>query len=137
VCDGGHPYDAYDKVKELGGITTTNWKYLYDETIPPCDKAKANSVVTIREVKNILTEQEMIDYVLKKRTLAVFVAAQGFGLYVSGIYSSCTSEDYINHAVNIVGVNVVEKYWIVRNEACNCKRTRCSYSHCLYFDQSE
>jgi hypothetical protein len=59
----------------MGGITTTNSKYLYDEAISPCDKAKANSVVTVIKINRILTEQEMTDYVLTRGTLAVSVAA--------------------------------------------------------------
>lgn len=113
-CDGGDQYQAYDKVTELGGITT-DWRYPYNEANTFCDTTKSNYVATVTKINRILTEQEMIDYVLTKGTLAVVVAGIPWFSYVSGIFSSCTSADELNHGVNIVGVNIVEKYWIVRN----------------------
>jgi C1A family cysteine protease len=99
----------------MGGITT-NWRYPYNEANSPCDYTKTiNYVATVTKINRILTEQEMIDYVLTKGTLAVIVAAEPWFSYGSGIFSSCTSADELNHGVNIVGVNTLEKYWIVRN----------------------
>ena len=57
----------------------------------------------------------MIDYVLAGGTLSVVVDASNWILYTSGIFSSCGSTISINHAVNIVGVNVEGGYWIIRN----------------------
>jgi Papain family cysteine protease len=57
----------------------------------------------------------MIDFVLNKGTLAVALDASLWGSYRGGIFSSCTSSIKINHGVNIVGVNTVERYWIIRN----------------------
>jgi cysteine peptidase A len=57
----------------------------------------------------------MIDYVLSKGTLSVAVDATLWGSYRGGIFSSCTQPIKLNHGVNIVGVNTVERYWIIRN----------------------
>lgn len=57
----------------------------------------------------------MIDHVLGGGTLAVVVDSTIWGPYKSGIFSSCVGKPNINHGVNIVGVNVEEKYWIIRN----------------------
>jgi C1A family cysteine protease len=60
-------------------------------------------------------EQNMIDQVLAGKTLSVAVDANQWGPYKSGIFSGCSPDIQVNHAVNIVGVNVPEGYWIVRN----------------------
>ena len=57
----------------------------------------------------------MIQYVLGGGTLSVVVDSTDWGAYTSGIFSSCGSVLRINHAVNIVGVNVPGGYWIIRN----------------------
>ena len=57
----------------------------------------------------------MIAYVLSGGTLAVDIDAKAWSNYQSGVYSECATKFDINHAVNIVGVNVTGEYWIVRN----------------------
>lgn len=57
----------------------------------------------------------MIAYVLSGGTLAVDIDASTWSNYQSGVYSGCPTKFVINHAANIVGVNVTGKYWIVRN----------------------
>ena len=57
----------------------------------------------------------MIQYVLAGGTLSVVVDATNWGPYKSGVFTSCTGKHNINHAVNIVGVNVPGNYWIIRN----------------------
>ena len=114
-CEGGDVFQAYDKVTEMGGITT-QWIYPYNEANTPCDTTKTRDyVATVTKINRILTEQEMIDYVLTKGTLSVVVAANSWMTYVSDIFSSCPVGDELIHGVNIVGVNVVEKYWLIRN----------------------
>jgi cysteine peptidase A len=71
--------------------------------------------VTVTNWHRLADEQAMIDYVLAKGTLSVVVDATLWGPYRSGIFSNCGSTPSINHAVNIVGVNVDEGYWIIRN----------------------
>ena len=57
----------------------------------------------------------MMMYVLSGGTLAVDIDAATWSNYKSGVYNDCSTNFTINHAVNIVGVNVTGKYWIVRN----------------------
>jgi C1A family cysteine protease len=71
--------------------------------------------VTVTNWHRLADEQAMINYVLAKGTLSVVVDATLWGPYRSGIFSNCGSILSINHAVNIVGVNVDEGYWIIRN----------------------
>ena len=57
----------------------------------------------------------MISQVLAGRTLSVAVDANFWGQYKSGIFAGCSANFNVNHAVNIVGVNLDEGYWIIRN----------------------
>ena len=57
----------------------------------------------------------MIKQVLAGRTLSVSVDANSMGNYRSGVFRSCPANYNVNHAVNIVGVNVTGGYWIIRN----------------------
>jgi cathepsin L len=101
-------------VKFVGGITFAD---LYPYNIPTttCDTSKKDYTVTVTNWHRLADEQAMIDYVLAKGTLSVVVDATLWGPYRSGIFSNCGSTPSINHAVNIVGVNVDEGYWIIRN----------------------
>lgn len=57
----------------------------------------------------------MLDYVLAGGTLSVVVDSTKWGPYKSGIFDGCSTPHNINHAVQIVGVNQDEGYWIIRN----------------------
>ena len=104
----------------VGGITFADY-YPYDLEAPAtCDKAKNDFTVTVtswHEMDGLNdNEQQMIDYVLSKGTLAVAVDASLWHSYRGGIFSSCTGKPInFNHGVNIVGVNTKERYWIIRN----------------------
>ena len=60
-------------------------------------------------------EANMINQVLAGKTLSVSVDANQMGSYKSGIFSGCSPNYAVNHAMNIVGVNVAGGYWILRN----------------------
>jgi Papain family cysteine protease len=113
-CQGGWPQTAYYYVRNAGGITYDNL-YPYYIPAPNCDASKRDIAVTLVEHYEVWGEQKMIDYVLGGGTLAVVVDASDWGAYSSGIFSNCGPILRINHAVNIVGVNVPEGYWIIRN----------------------
>ena len=80
-----------------------------------CDRTKTNYAVTVTMSYKVEGEQAMINQVLAGRTLSVAVDAHQWGPYKSGVFSGCSVNYRANHAVNIVGVNVEEGYWIVRN----------------------
>ena len=63
----------------------------------------------------VVGEAAMIQQVLSGQTLSVSVDANQWGSYRSGIFSGCDLSHVANQAVNIVGVNVDEGYWIIRN----------------------
>jgi Papain family cysteine protease len=113
-CNGGFPTTAYDYVAVAGGLTTEAL-YPYDISTSLCDLTKNKYAVTVVMSYRVIGEQAMIDQVLAGRTLSVAVDASDWGQYRSGIFAGCPANYNVNHAVNIVGVNVPEGYWIVRN----------------------
>ena len=57
----------------------------------------------------------MIKQVLAGRTLSISLDANNMGNYRSGVFAECSANYNVNHAMNIVGVNVPGGYWILRN----------------------
>lgn len=112
-CDGGNPWDAYFYVMTVGGITFDDF-YPYDiNTAGICDKTKNDYTVTVTGIYAVEGETNMMNHVLSGRTLSAAVDATQLQSYRSGILSNCGRET--NHAMQLVGVNVDEGYWIIRN----------------------
>ena len=113
-CFGGFTRTGYDYVARAGGITTEAL-YPYDVTTSYCDTSKNNYAVTVTNSYRVDGEAAMINQVLSGRTLSISLDASNMGSYKSGIFSGCDVNYNVNHAMNIVGVNVEEGYWILRN----------------------
>ena len=113
-CQGGWPQEGYNYVTRAGGITTQD-NYPYDTATSYCNASKKSYAVTVTNSYAVYGEQAMINQVLAGKTLSVAIDATQFGSYQSGIFSGCSVNHTINHAVNIVGVNVPLGYWIIRN----------------------
>jgi cathepsin L len=71
--------------------------------------------VTVGYDVHVPGEQAMVNHVLTGGTLMAYIDASTWSSYRSGIYSGCKSVTTINHAVQIVGVDVPGGYWILRN----------------------
>ena len=112
-CDGGDSLTAFNSVTAAGGVTYDS-AYPYDITARQCDVTKNDYAVTVTKYSRVEGQQNMINHVLNGGTLAVSLDAKDFGPYTGGIFSSCPAPTF-NHAMQIVGVNVDEGYWIVRN----------------------
>jgi C1A family cysteine protease len=114
-CHVGSPIDAFDYVRRAGGVTLDRL-YPYDISASICDKNKKDFTVAVVNHHVLRGEQEMIDYVLGGGTLLVPVDATKWDKYIGGrIFLQKDGGRTINHAVNIVGVNVTGGYWIIRN----------------------
>ena len=115
TCNGGFYTTAFNYVSDAGGITYES-AYPYNITTRRCDITKDDYAVTVKAWNIVQGQQAMINYILGGGTLVVVVDASEISSYQSGIFpvSSCTL-GYANHAVQIVGVNVAEGYWIIRN----------------------
>ena len=119
-CSGGNLQKAYQFVFALGGVTTealypyTSGQYGYTGT---CDKTKtAYKIKVATELGFVLTgEAQQIAYVLSKGPLTGLVNANTLGSYKSGIVSAATCSITVNHGIQIVGVDTVNNYWIIRN----------------------
>ena len=109
---------AYNGVKDAGGITFEDF-YPYnitDGVSPVCDLTKNDYTVTVDSWYAIQRrEQEMIDYVLTKGPLTAIVDASSWSFYINGTFAGCPAKFKINHGIQIVGVNVEDGYWIIRN----------------------
>ena len=99
---------------KTGGITTEEL-YPYDTTTSYCDRSKNDYAVTVTMSYRVEGEAAMIAKVLSGKTLSVSIDANQLGPYKSGVWRGCSVNYNVNHAVNIVGVNVEEGYWIIRN----------------------
>ena len=99
----------------MGGITLEAL-YPYNIADERCNESKKKDfLVTVVSSEAIFKEDDMIQYVLGGGTLSAVVDSTIWGPYKSGIFAGCSGKPNINHGVNIVGVNTVEKYWIIRN----------------------
>ena len=105
---------AYEYVRNAGGITFDDF-YQYNTSARTCDYSKLDYTVTVTNNYAVWGEQTMMNHVLAGGTLAIVVDATKWGPYRRGIFSSCTKNLTINHAVNIVGVNIEGGYWVIRN----------------------
>ena len=112
---GGSGIDAFHSLMAAGGITS-EYLYPFVKSIKTCDKTKNKYLVTVAKINYLYSESEMIRHVLSKGTLIAVIDINNARNYQSGIYT-CDPNLPVNPqlAVNIVGVNCVEGYWIIQN----------------------
>ena len=67
--------------------------------------------ISVNSYSMINGEMNMAVYVATVGPLAIGICADSFQTYVGGILSVCCSG--VNHAVQLVGINWSQKYWIV------------------------
>ncbi|OAF70956.1 hypothetical protein A3Q56_01323 [Intoshia linei] len=111
-CNGGFPYKAIEKVKEMGGIESEH-QYPY-HPYSGC----ASTEYRIKKHD----EEEMKKILFNIGPISIALNANNLQLYTGGIHNPeyCT-ETYLNHAVLIVGYGseIIDgksvDYWIVKN----------------------
>lgn len=63
--------------------------------------------------------EPLLRAVYERGPVAVSVAADGWDLYVSGIFDSCSKDAVINHAVTLIGYGkdraLDKKFWLIQN----------------------
>ena len=114
-CNGGFTETAYEYVTSAGGLTTeADYPYTsyYAET-GTCDASSDNYVVTVDDFYIVKGETAMENYVLSTGPLSVCLDASDWSSYKSGIVTSCGTD--VDHCVQVVGVNMDDGYWIIRN----------------------
>ena len=116
-CTGGFIMDAYEWVRRQGGISTATPPGVLRLRLCTPKLPSLKAVKVTRSYYVFGGEGEMTSYLSAGHTLSVQVDARNWSSYKSGIFKGCgnTALWALNHAVQIVGFNKVEGYWIVRN----------------------
>ncbi|GMN49077.1 hypothetical protein TIFTF001_018242 [Ficus carica] len=120
-CDGGLMQDAFEFIKQQGGITTEN-DYPYLAKDGTCDTSKVtNSPLVVIDGYEMVPENDenALMKAVANQPVSVSMDAGGkdFQFYSEGVYNgSCGTE--LNHGVAIVGYGKTQdgtKYWLVKN----------------------
>jgi len=125
-CSGGTPELAYDKIKQLGGLSS-EWTYPYTsyfgQNFPTCSfnatKTRAVAVIDDYVVLPSNEEQPILDALSYNGPVVIAIDASNFSSYEGGIFSACSGATNVdlNHAVVITGYGTDNgtDYWTVRN----------------------
>jgi hypothetical protein len=111
---GGNGIDAFNYVMRAGGITS-EYSYPFSKTTKTCHKTKNEYYVTVAKINYLNGELEMVRHVMSKGTSVAVIDIDDGRHYKSGIYTCNSNTVDPQLAVNIVGVNLVERYWIIQN----------------------
>jgi len=122
-CEGGTAELAYDRIKELGGLTSEKL-YPYVSGRGSDYKCKDPIPAPVAKISGYtkLPENEydaLLEAVATVGPIAISVDAASWGGYSSGVFHGCNQKNPdIDHAVVLVGYGTDTKlgdYWIVRN----------------------
>ena len=117
---GGYPGYAYQYVKGAGGLVT-NDVYPYvacNDPTPTCPSnlvTAGNKRLTVVNQYHLSGEQAMINYVLSNGPISVELCGNNLQYVGSGVLSAAACCSSVNHAVQIVGVDTINGFWIIRN----------------------
>ncbi|WOL04427.1 vignain [Canna indica] len=119
-CTGGLMVNAFEYIKEKGGLTTED-EYPYVGKEGTCNLSKKNSpAVGIDGHERVPTNDEsVLMKAVANQPVSVAIEAGGtaFQFYSEGVFTGpCSTE--LNHGVAIVGYGATEdgtQYWIVKN----------------------
>ncbi|XP_030957117.1 vignain-like [Quercus lobata] len=119
-CDGGLMENAFEFIKQTGGVTTEK-NYPYQARHKSCDSSKMNDpMVQIDGYENVpQNDENALMKAVANQPVSVAIDAGGkdFQFYSEGVFTGdCGTE--LNHGVAIVGYGTTldgKKYWIVKN----------------------
>lgn len=119
-CNGGLMEDAFNFIKQIGGLTSEN-TYPYRAKEEPCDSNKMNSPVVNIDGYEMVPENDenALMKAVANQPVAIAMDAGGKDLqfYSEGVFTGdCGTE--LNHGVALVGYGTTQdgtKYWIVKN----------------------
>jgi cathepsin L len=120
-CNGGWPFQAYDYIKDNGGIDTEQ-SYPYEARDDQCRFKNSNVGATLTGYTKLPagSEDRLQEAVANVGPVSVCIDAShmSFQLYQSGVYNeqSCSSQR-LDHAVLAVGYGAEngKDYWLVKN----------------------
>lgn len=117
-CNGGWSEDAYDYVKQAGGIVQES-DYPYSTASSQfgisgtCQTSETtNPVVTVSDYTTVSGESSMASYVGSTGPLSVCLDASTWNSYTGGVMKVCGNS--VDHCVQAVGVDTSTS-WKVRN----------------------
>ena len=113
-CNGGWPRDGINTAIKMGGLMLAS-DYPYAGRSTPCafDPEKAvTRPVSIWTTKG--SEPTMIERIAKS-PITVAIDAGAYKSYRSGVMGCNAGGKNVNHAIQGVGYNSEENYWVVRN----------------------
>ena len=124
-CSGGDTEQAYQYMKENGGISgdiaypyasSTGTTDACDSTLSSTIKVSITNFATLRDesVDAAIIETNMMNYVKSTGPLSVCLDASTWSTYVSGIVSMCGTT--VDHCVQVVAVDTEEGSWKIRNQ---------------------
>ena len=112
-CQGGWTESAFDYIKNNGLETEDDYPYTaYYADTETCGDSK-NYVLGIEDFYTVANEDQLVDYVLGTGPISACVDSSTWDTYVDGVITDCGND--VDHCVQIVGVNVKESYWKIRN----------------------
>jgi C1A family cysteine protease len=119
-CQGGNPTTAFQYVISAGGLESEQ-AYPYTAgggQAGQCSFDKSKVEESIRGwsyATQTKSETAMVDAMAKNGPLSVCVDAQSWQFYSGGIMKAAGCGTQLDHAVQAVGYDLNQNYWIVRN----------------------
>lgn len=114
-CNGGNTETAYQYVQKAGGIELDK-DYPYTSGAGNTGKCKVDTskfAAKVTGYTSISKGETNLQAALNNGPVSICLAATAFQTYNSGILKSCPGQ--VDHCVQAVGYDSVDKYWIVRN----------------------
>jgi len=120
-CNGGLPSQAYDAIKQIGGLESEK-NYPYSAADGTCSFDKSKVIATVSGGVAISTnEDDMAAWCAEHGPISIGLNANAMQWYMGGVshpWSFLCSAKSIDHGVLIVGYGSTssnEPYWIVKN----------------------
>lgn len=116
-CNGG--WYAFDMLKKPGSVYEKDFPYSATDEYCRYDlkyREKIDSWGFVDTDHDVAPVEKMKKALVEYGPLSVAISATGsFMGYTGGVFNYCENDAQVDHAINIVGYNDKEKYWIIRN----------------------
>jgi cathepsin F len=112
-CKGGWPYNAYNYIKNAGGMEReTDYPYTSGHGVNgACKYDGSKAVVKVAGYVSVTKGEPALQTALNLGPVSVCVAASAFQTYRGGILATCPGN--VDHCVQAVGYE--DTYWLLRN----------------------
>lgn len=112
-CLGGWMDQAFDHLEKHGACTTDEYVYT-GRPLSKCHETDCeHKEFEVADYFDLLQDPAALDDEIEHGPIAVAVDASNWSRYESGIFEDCQTK--LNHGVLLVGINVEQKAWIIKN----------------------